>query len=96
MTAAEPPDVGGLVPIFLRLAPGDIAMVKFVFESYEGVGLVRTIDRLESTIVALVSRDFLADGRGIIADLQGRIALEVIDAPPGASDDWLLQLLPDV
>lgn len=88
-------DVGGLEPIFLRVAPIDIALVKFIFESYEGVGIVRTLDRRAAVIVALVSRDFLADARGIIADLQGRIACEVIPAPPGAGDDWLLALMDD-
>ena len=88
-------DVGGLEPIFLRLAPLDIALVKFVFESYESVGIVRTLDRHAAVIVALINRDFLADAQGIIADLQTRIALEVIDPPPDAGDDWLLALMQD-
>ena len=86
-------DVGGLEPIFLRLAPVDIALVKFVFESYEEVGIIRTIDRHAAVIVALVSRDFLADARAIIADLQGRVRLEIIAAPAEAGEDWLLRLL---
>ena len=71
-----------LQPIFLRLAPIDIALVKFVFESYEGVAVVRTVDRRAAVIVALVSRDFLAVARGILDDLHTRIALEEIP-PPG-------------
>jgi len=87
------PDVGGLEPIFLRLAPGDIALVKFVFESYEDVAVVRTLDRHAATIVALVSRDFVADAHAIIADLQARVALEVIGTPAAAGEDWLMRLL---
>jgi len=86
-------DVGGLEPIFLRLAPVDIALVKFVFESYEEVGIIRTIDRHTAVIVALISRDFLADARAILADLQGRVRLEIVDAPADAGEDWLLKLL---
>jgi hypothetical protein len=86
-------DVGGIEPIFLRVAPIDIAMVKFVFESYEGVGIVRTLDKQAAIIVALISRDFLADAHAIVADLQKRIALEVIEAPPDAGDDWLLKVM---
>ena len=85
--------IGGLVPIFLRLAPVDIALVKFVFESYEGVGIVRTIDRRAATVVALISRDFLADARAILADLATRIAIEEIPPPLDAGEDWLLPLL---
>lgn len=88
-------DVGGLEPIFLRVAPVDIALVKFLFESYEGVGIVRTLDRRAATVVALVSRDFRAAADGIIADLQTRIACTVVPPPPDAGEDWLLALLTD-
>ncbi len=87
--------VGGLEAIFLRVAPVDIALVKFVFESYEGVGIVRTLDRRAATVVALVSRDFLADAHGIIADLQARIGCAIVPPPPDAGEDWLLALLTD-
>lgn len=88
-------DIGGLEPIFLRVAPIDIALVKFVFESYEGVGIVRTLDRHAALIVALVSRDFLADAWGIVADLQQRIDCTVVEAPAEAGEDWLLALMRD-
>jgi hypothetical protein len=93
MSAAA--DVGGLEPIFLRVAPTDIALVKFVFESYEGVGIVRTLDRHAALIVALVSRDFLADAWGIVADLQRRIDCAVVAPPLEAGEDWLLALMSD-
>ncbi|MBI2360424.1 MAG: DUF4911 domain-containing protein, partial [Deltaproteobacteria bacterium] len=37
--------------IYLAIHPKDIAYVKFIFESYEGVGVVRTVDRKKSIIV---------------------------------------------
>ena len=82
-----------LEPIYLRVAPVDIALVKFLFESYEGVAIVRTVDRRAAIIVALVSRDFLAVARSILADLSARIAIDEISAPEGAGEDWLLRLL---
>jgi hypothetical protein len=82
-----------LQPIFLRLAPTDIALVKFLFESYEGVAVVRTVDRRAAIIVALVSADFLDVARGILADLQQRIGLAEIPRPAEAGEDWLLRLL---
>jgi hypothetical protein len=82
-----------LQPIFLRLAPADIALVKFLFESYEGVGIVRTLDRRAAIIVALISHDFLDVARGIIDSLHEQIAIEEIPPPPDAGEDWLLRLL---
>ena len=83
----------GLVPIFLRVAPVDIAMVKFVFESYEEVAVVRTLDRRAAVIVALVSEDYLAVASGILADLHTRIAIEEIPRPADAGEDWLLAVM---
>ncbi len=91
----------GLQPIFLRLAPPDIALVKFLFESYEGVAIVRTLDKRAAIIVALVSEDFLDVARGILASLRCEIALEEIPPPACAAagrpddarDDWLLRVL---
>jgi hypothetical protein len=84
--------MGELELIFLRLAPLDIALVKFLFESYEGVAIVRTVDRRAAIIVALVSRDFLSVARAILEDLQRRIAIEEIPRPPDAGEDWLMRV----
>src|SRR5437870_4048818 len=81
----------GLEPIFLRLAPRDIALVKFLFESYEEVAIVRTLDRRAATIVALVSRDFLEAARGILTSLGDTV--EEIPPPADAGDDWLLRVM---
>lgn len=95
MSAPMPHSIGGLEPIYLRLAPIDIALVKFLFESYEGVAIVRTIDRRAAVIVVLASRDFLSVARAILTDLRTRITLEEIPPPPDAGEDWLLRLLED-
>ncbi len=78
-------------PIYLRVTPADIALLKFLFESYEGVGIVRTIDQRVAVIVVLVVPDFLAVARAIIRDVQGRIDCVEIEPPPLAADDWLMR-----
>src|SRR5436309_2644887 len=49
--------VTDVVPIYLALPPREIAYVKFVFESYEGVAVVRTLDRHAAHLVVLVAPD---------------------------------------
>ena len=78
-------------PIYLRLAPADIALVKFLFESYEEVGIVRTVDRESAVIVVLVLPDFLAVARAILDDLHTRIEFTEIVAPLLPVDDWLMR-----
>jgi hypothetical protein len=82
-----------LETIFLRLAPTDIAFLKFVIESYEGVAVVRTLDRDAATVVVMVSKDFRDVARALLSDLRRRISFEEIDAPPEAAADWLLRRL---
>lgn len=71
-----------VVPLLLELPPTDIAFVKFIFESYEGIAVIRTLDRSRATIVALVSRDFVAVADAIIDSLRTTVPLKRIDPPP--------------
>jgi uncharacterized protein DUF4911 len=80
-----------IVPFYLRLAPGDIALVKFLFESYEEVGIVRTVDRHEAIIVVLVMRDFLAAATAILDEVRATIACTDVAQPPAEGDDWLMR-----
>ena len=79
-----------LVPIYLEICPSDIAYIKFILESYEEVGIIRTIDRKRAVIVLLAVTDFVEIARAIINSLQQEIMLVEIPPPPDLSDDWLM------
>lgn len=92
--------------IYLAVRPQDIAYVKFVFESYEGVGLIRTVlrqaqhgeqsrtvDRKKAVIVLLVVDDFLNVARSILTCLKGEVSLCEIARPEQTGEDWLLREL---
>jgi Domain of unknown function (DUF4911) len=82
-------DERDVVPIYLHLPPREIAYVKFVFESYEGVAVVRTLDRHTATLVVLAAPDFEAEARAVIAGLSAEGACEEIAEPPGYDGDPL-------
>ena len=79
--------------IYLELRPEDIAYVKFIFESYEGVGIIRTVERKKAVIVLLVVDDFLNVARSILDSLQEEVPLIEIPRPDDIGDDWLLREL---
>jgi hypothetical protein len=79
-----------LVPIYLEICPSDIAYIKFILESYEEVGIIRTIDRKKAIIVLLAVSDFIEVARAIVKSLQQEVALIEIPPPPDLSDDWLM------
>jgi len=79
-----------LVPIYLEICPTDIAYIKFILESYEEVGIIRTIDRKKAIIVLLAVSDFIEVARAIVKSLQQEVTLIEIPPPPDLSDDWLM------
>jgi hypothetical protein len=87
--------VNDLHLIYLATPPEHIAFVKFLFESYEDVGIIRTIDRKRAVIVLLAMRDFVDTARAILASLKNTIQLEEISPPTDAADDWFMKELAD-
>jgi len=79
--------------IYFTVRPEDIAYVKFIVESYEGVGIIRTADRKKAVIVALVVEDFVAVARSLFASLQNEVAIAEIPRPADIGDDWLMKEL---
>jgi len=79
-----------LQEIFLELPPEHIAYVKFIFESYEEVGILRTVDRSQAIIVLLAMPDFAASAQAILAALKQELPLAEIPRPPEVADDWLM------
>ena len=79
-----------MVPIYLEICPSNIAYIKFILESYEEVGIIRTIDRKKAIIVLLAVSDFIEVARAIVKSLQQEVTLIEIPPPPDLSDDWLM------
>lgn len=79
--------------IYCEIPPEEIAYVKFIFESYEGVGILRTVDRKRAVVVLMVVKDFLSAARAILASLKKEIALREMPRPAEIGDDWLLREL---
>lgn len=84
-----------VLEIFLSVRRSDIAYIKFIVESYEGVGIIRTIDPHAALIVILVAPDFAEVARDIVAAIKGQVPCTEIPRPPEAASDWLLQPDPD-
>lgn len=79
-----------LVEIYVRVRPEDIAYLKFIFESYETVGFLRTIDPRQATLGVFLVADFAAVGERILDSVSREIALERIPPPSDLGDDWLV------
>ena len=79
-----------LEEIFLQIRPEDIAYVKFIFESYEGVGIVRTADRKKAIIALLVTPGFKETAYAVVDSLKDEVMLTEVARPQDITADWLL------
>ena len=75
---------------YLDVAAEHIAYIKFIFESYEEVGIIRTVDRKKAIIVLLAMNDFVAVARAILASLEREVPLREIARPANVQDDWFM------
>ena len=76
--------------IYLEIAPEHIAYVKFIFESYEEVGLIRTVERDKAIIVLLAMGDFVDTARAILDSLKRDIPFAEVPRPADTTDDWFM------
>ena len=76
--------------IYLEISPEHIAYIKFIFESYEEVGIIRTVERKKAIVVLLAMHDFLATARKILDSLKQDIPFVEIPRPADMTDDWFM------
>lgn len=76
--------------IYLEMSPADIAYIKFIFESYEEVGIIRTIDNRKAIVVLLAMNDFLDAARAILDSIGKDIPLREVPRPAEMKDDWFM------
>ena len=79
-----------LAPIYLEVPPEHIAYIKFIFESYEEIGIIRTVERHKAIIVLLAMPDFADIARDILQSIKEDVPLREIPRPADTQDDWLM------
>lgn len=80
-----------LSEFFLKVKTEDIAYLKFILESYEGVGIVRTVDQKNGIVVLLVAKDFKATAESILVSLHREMSMTEVPRPRDVEDDWLFR-----
>ena len=78
-----------LIDIYLRVEREDIALVKFIIESYEEFGIVRTIDNKKAIIVLLIVPDFIEPTWAALESLREHMDWHQVPRPT-EYDDWLM------
>ena len=83
----------GLCEIFLELPAEDIAYVKSIVESYEGVGILRTVEKKKALSSFWSPRRFEETARDLLKSLRREVSVTEIPRPVELGKDWLLREL---
>lgn len=83
----------GIREIYLEAPPEEIVYIQAIFESYEGVAIVRTAERKRAVLVLLVAEDFLSTAWAILDALKNEVAWTPILRPADLGEDWLMREL---
>jgi hypothetical protein len=90
------PDDSDVTAIFLKLPTSNIVLLKFLLESYEGFGELRTLDREKGEVVILAMPDTAEELRNVLAASGDALACREIAAPEYCQGDWLLAELCEI
>ncbi len=78
-----------LVPFHLKIHPQHIVELQTVIESYEGLGVVRTLNPDTGTVVIIALEDTAEDVRGMLSSLRSRFDICELPVPETPDESWL-------
>ena len=68
-------------------------LIKFTLESYEDLGIVRTLDAEEGVLVILALKNSEQVVREILESVRDEFGLAIVPQPTDLSSDWLFEAL---
>ncbi|GEM_PF-967130 len=83
-------DNEGLAAIYLRIPVQEIAYLKFLVESYDDLGILRTLNPEKGEVVILTVKDSLSTLHELLDSLKDNLRLQILPQPEDLTGDWLL------
>ena len=85
--------LGAFYPFFLKLPPHRIVELKAILESYDELGVLRTLNRRTGEVVILAITDMRQTLEPLLDSLLCELEMERIPRPEGVSEDWLVEAM---
>jgi hypothetical protein len=83
-----------LEPVFIKIPPDQIVLLKCLIESYEGIAEIRTLEKDTAIVVLLAMKDTVEIVFSILETEQFLLKCELIEEPICMTKgDWLLSTL---
>ena len=68
--------------LLLEVDKKEIAYIVSVFEGYDNIAVVRTVDPAQSIIELIISPDYLKDAKQLVDALSKEVYIKRIKSPP--------------
>ena len=81
---------GQLYPVFLKLPPDNIVLLKFILEGYDGLGIARTLDPDRGELVILALKDTVQIVVELLESIRDQLNVHITPPPESVEGDWLL------
>jgi hypothetical protein len=75
----------GLSRVYLKICRKEIAYLRFILESYDGVGFIRTVDPVADVVEFNYPPSQAELVAGLLAALAAEVSLEEVACPEGVS-----------
>ena len=76
-------------PIFIKIPSENIAQLKFTLESYEGIGILRTLNKSTGELVILSLKDTKQHVEKVLEELALEFPITRLEIPSEFPADWL-------
>lgn len=90
---SERGDTGGretLRPVYIQIDPEQLVVLKYIIESYDFLGIIRTLNREKGEIVILAVEDTVDELMRVLVSVQPEIGFAIVPPPESVCEDWLL------
>ena len=99
MTPSQPPSTPsrtGYLPVFLKLLPKNIVYLKAVLESYDEIGILRTLNKDTGEVVILAVSDLKSELDDLLEGISAELEFTIQESPLNWDEmndkmgDWLV------
>jgi len=81
---------GDFVALYLRLPPEKIVLLKAILESYDELGIIRTIDKKLGDVAVLSLPGLKAELELLLQSLKAELEISFKEPPNDLGPDWFL------
>jgi hypothetical protein len=86
---ATPPEAQ-LAPILINLPPENVVYLKFITESYEGVGIIRTLEPTVAKVAVLATESTRSTALELLKSIADSLQIQILEPPTDLEEESLL------